>query len=128
MSKSALVKTTMAAGLLILSSCTDADVAARSINTAANNFEIMRRVVLYNTRTDAYIIQVEGKCVIENIGKDKPFAIICKDSPTEYKRTVFTLSADVTAIVQQIEMDPANPYRYQVLYKPEFVFPSIRYK
>lgn len=44
-----------------LIACSDnASVASANLSTAADNFEINRRVVFYNGITDAYILTIEG--------------------------------------------------------------------
>lgn len=59
---------------IIVGSCSsDAYVASQNLSTAADQFEIYRRVVFYNGITDEYILVVEGYCSIEIDGYDDQF-------------------------------------------------------
>ena len=60
-------KSIIAAGFLMcigLSGCNDADIASQNLSTAADNFQINRRIVFYNGITDTYILTIEGLCSI----------------------------------------------------------------
>lgn len=66
-----------AAAALTLTSCAnDADVASRNLSTAADNFEIPRRIVFYNGITGEYILTIEGLCSQQPDGKK--LAVVCK--------------------------------------------------
>lgn len=49
-----------------IAGCSDADVASRNISRAADQFEIVRRIIFYNGVTGGYILTVEGLCSIGN--------------------------------------------------------------
>ena len=44
----------------------DAHMASRNLSKAADNFEIVRRVVFYNGITDSYMLTIEGLCSIKD--------------------------------------------------------------
>lgn len=51
---------------LAMTGCNDdATVARRNMTKAADNFELMRRIVFYNVRLGQNVVTVEGKCSIE---------------------------------------------------------------
>lgn len=73
------LKTIAATALLIggLTACSDdADVASKNISKAADNFEVQRRVVVFNGITDQYLLEVTGRCSILDEGKQ--LEITCK--------------------------------------------------
>ncbi|HXJ61925.1 MAG TPA: hypothetical protein VNU68_35245 [Verrucomicrobiae bacterium] len=113
-------------GLLALMSCDkDADVASRNISTAADNFEIDRRVVFYNGITGNYILQIEGKCSIGPAATPKAIYVICKTGPGAYKKHFLGVSDNVTYFAEQLEPAPASTYRYRVVFKPTVIIPDI---
>lgn len=112
--------------LLALASCDkDADVASQNISTAADNFEIDRRIVFYNGITGDYILQIEGRCSIGPAATPKSIYVICKTARNAYKKHFLGVSDNVTYFVEQLEAAPASTYRYRVVFKPTVIIPDI---
>jgi hypothetical protein len=110
--------------LVILTSCgTDAKVASKNLSTAADMFEIDRRVVFLNGITGEYILVVEGRCSIYDEGYQ--LELTCKTGPGSYKKHFLGLSDNVTYFAEQIEGQDLSVYRYRVIFKPETIIPNI---
>ena len=110
--------------LVILTSCgTDAKVASKNLSTAADMFEIDRRVVFLNGITGEYILVVEGRCSIHDEGYQ--LELTCKTGPESYKKHFLGLSDNVTYFAEQIEGQDLSVYRYRVIFKPETIIPNI---
>lgn len=113
-------------GLLALASCDkDADVASRNLSTAADNFEINRRVIFYNGITGEYILQIEGLCALGNSDTYKRMSVTCKTGPGAYKKHFLGLSDNVTFFAEQIEPAKASTYFYRVVFKPTVIVPAV---
>jgi len=111
---------------LALAACDkDADVASRNISTAADNFEIARRVVFYNGITGDYILQIEGLCSLGNNDTPGRMSVICKTAPGTFKKHYLGLSHNVTFFAEQLEPAKASTYRYRVVFKPSVIIPDI---
>lgn len=110
-----------------LSAChDDADIAQRNMTKAADNFEIMRRVVFYNAIRDTYMLEVIGLCSVE------PGALrlsdICKTGPDQYKRHFLGYSDNAPYFVEQLESVPVNVYHYRVTFKPQSILPDVDFR
>lgn len=116
--------------LPVLASCeaTDATVATENIKKAADNFEVNRRVVFYNGITDAYILEIEGRCSMDLNSTGKAFNVICKTGEGMFKRHTLVLSDNVTAFVEQLEPVAASVYHYRVVFKPQAIIPDVNFK
>ena len=80
--RSILLAATVILSLTTLTGCEkDSDVVSRNLSTAADNFEIPRRVVFYNGITGDYILQIEGLCSLGNNDGPKRLTVICKTGP-----------------------------------------------
>jgi hypothetical protein len=112
-------------GAFGLSACSDADVASSNISKAADNFEVNRRIVLYNGITGEYLLTIEGLCSLGNHDKARELSVTCKTGPTFYKKHFLGLSDNVTFVAEQIEPIAASPYQYRVTFKPLSLVPSI---
>lgn len=110
---------------VILSACSDADVASNNLSKAADQFEINRRIVFYNGITDAYIMTIEGLCSLGNQDKEKRLSVTCKVGPNTFKKHFLGISDNVTFFVEQIEPVAASPYQYRVIFKPLAIIPDI---
>jgi hypothetical protein len=110
---------------LALAACNDANVASHNISKAADNFEIMRRVVFYNGITGDYILSVEGLCSIGNQDKAREVSITCKTGPGSYKKHFLGLSDNVTFFAEQLEAKEASASRYRVVFKPSVIIPDV---
>jgi hypothetical protein len=112
--------------LPLLAACApDADVASRNISTAADNFEINRRVVFYNGITGDYILSVEGRCSLGNHDTNRRMSVICKTGDNTYKKHFLGLSDNVTFFAEQITEAKASKYFYRVVFKPSAIIPDV---
>lgn len=111
-----------------LSACSDADIASANLSTAADNFEINRRVVFYNGITGDYMLSIEGLCSLGNADTLQKVSITCKVGPKDYKKHFLGLSDNVTYFIEQLEPAKANAYHYRVIFKPAAIVPDIEIK
>ena len=58
---------TIAAACALVGCSRDADLVSQNISTAADQFEIMRRIVFYNGITGEYILSIEGQYALRPI-------------------------------------------------------------
>lgn len=119
---------TALAGTLALTACNDADVASQNLSTAADNFEIMRRIVFYNGITGEYMLSMEGLCSLGNFDKAREVSVTCKTGPKQYKKNFLGLSDNVTFFAEQLDDADVSTYHYRVIFKPQTILPDIDFK
>ena len=107
-----------------LTSCMvdDAQVASRNLSRAADNFEILRRIVFINGITDKYLLEISGYCSMENLGNR--LAVTCKVGP-KYKKHYLGLSDNVTYLSEQIDGKNVSTSFYRVVFKPSVIIPDL---
>lgn len=117
---------------LLFVGCTedDAVIAKRNTAKAADNFEVNRRIVFYNTWTDTVMQQIEGLCSIEYGNR---VSVICKvgvaaNGDVVVKNSLISMSGQVTVFVEQLESLPVNVYHYRRTFKPQSVIPDIDFR
>lgn len=123
------IATILGAVLLIggLSACTDdADVVSENLSKAADNFEVNRRVVMFNGITDEYLLTVEGACSITDEGNQ--LEVVCKVGEGTYKKHFLGLSDNVSYFVEQGEPVEASAYHYRVTFKPQTILPDVDFR
>jgi len=112
--------------LVVLSACSDADVASSIISKAADNFEVARRVVFYNGITGEYMLSIEGYCSKGNDDTSQKVTITCKTGLSEYKKHFLGLSDNVTYVIEQVEPYKTGTSHYIVNFKPSVIIPDVR--
>lgn len=110
----------------LLSACaTEADVASENTSKAADQFEIVRRIVFYNGITGDYILVIEGLCSLGNYDPAGSLSVVCKTGMNEYKKHFLGLSDNVTYFAEQLEAAQVNTYHYRIIFKPSVIIPDV---
>lgn len=113
-------------GVLLLAGCSsDADVASKNLSTAADNFEIERRVIFINGITDKYLLVIEGRCSLGNHDEPDELSVTCKIGDDKFVKHFLHLSDNVTFLVEQTKAEPVSTFHYRVVFKPEEIIPDI---
>lgn len=113
--------------ILSLGACVDdAQMASHNISEAADNFEILRRIIFYNGITDKYILSIEGLCSFTNTGRQ--INAICKKGAGSYVKHSMGLSHNVTYFSEQMRAESVSTYHYRVVFKPQSILPDIDFK
>lgn len=112
-------------GLFLTSCAPQADVASQNISTAADNFEIERRIVFYNGITGDYILQIEGLCSLGNNDPARELSVTCKTGANTYKKHFLGLSDNVTYFAEQMDAVQSDIYHYRVIFRPSVILPNI---
>jgi hypothetical protein len=102
-----------------------ADVVSENLSTAADNFELDRRIVFYNGITDTYMLEIEGRCALGNADGPDKVTVTCKTGDDEYKKHFLGLSDNVTYFVEQLEGADVSEYNYRVRFRPETIVPDL---
>jgi len=108
----------------------DADVAAKNIGKAAEQFEVARRIVFFNGITDKYLLEIDGFCSVEtsDSGLAGSIEVTCKVSDKkggQFKKSFMGLSDNVSYLVEQIDPIHVSTTRYRVIFKPETIIPNL---
>lgn len=105
---------------------TDAQVASHNLSKAADMFEIERRVVFFNGITDTYLLNIEGRCSIEDEGTQ--LEVTCKIGEDKFKKHFLGLSDNVSYFVEQVDVADADEYHYRVIFKPKSIVPNVDFE
>lgn len=118
---------TAAVAILALAGCSsDADVVSENLSKAADNFEVSRRIVMFNGITDQYLMVIQGNCSIKDQGNQ--LEVTCKVADGQYKKHFLGLSDNVSYFVEQGEPVKASANHYRVIFKPQSIVPDVDFK
>lgn len=93
--------------------CTAAENVNYNLSQAADNFECLRKITVYNARTDLIVMEMEGAMSLSNNGSNE-LVVTCKTGPGEYKKNYIYLNEYVIYVVEDITGTQTNPYHYKV--------------
>lgn len=94
-------------------SCTAAENVNLNLSQAADNFQVLRRITVYNARTDLIVMEMEGYMSISNNATNE-LVVTCKTGPSNYKKNYIYLNEYVIYVVEDMDATNTDPYHYKV--------------
>ena len=102
--------------------CSQARNVNFNLSQSADNFECLRRIRVYNARTDMLILDMEGYMSISNNSNDE-LVVTCKTGEDTYKKNYVYLNEYVLYVVEDINDTVTDPFHYEVHYY--FALPDV---
>lgn len=123
--KPAIIGSALAAGLLLSAAGCDSDAAKvnENITTAADQFEVQRKIVGINGITDTPAFEVTGRCSINDQGHQ--LEVICKHGPDDYRKHFVGISDNVYYVATQLEGINVSEYHTRIIIKPLNIIPEF---
>ena len=94
-------------------SCSAASNVNHNLSQAADNFQVVRKITVYNARTDLIIMEMEGYMSLSNSATNE-LVVTCMTGPNEYKKNYIYLNDYVIYVVEDITGTATDPYHYKV--------------
>lgn len=93
--------------------CTEAENVNYNLSQAADNFEVVRKITVYNARTDLIIMEMEGLMSLSN-NSSRELVVTCRTGENEYKKNYVYLNDYVIYVVEDITGTVTDPYHYKI--------------
>ena len=100
-------------GCIGLCSCSQADNVNHNLSQSADNFECLRKITVYNARTDLIIMEMEGYMSLSN-NTTNELVVTCKTDVNEYRKNYIYLNEYVIYVVEDITNTSTDPFHYKV--------------
>ena len=97
----------------LLAGCTEANNVNHNLSQAADNFECLRKITVYNARTDLIVMEMEGYMSLSN-NSTSELVVTCKTGANEYKKNYIYLNEYVIYVVEDITGTATDPFHYKV--------------
>ena len=110
-----LLITVLALSLVCFASCNASDTVNHNLSVKADNFECLRRITVYNARTDLIVLEIEGYMSLNN-NTHSELVVTCKVGDDQYKKNYVYLNDYVIYVVEDITGTKTDPYHYQVIF------------
>ena len=99
--------------IFAFSGCTAADNVNHNLSQAADNFQVVRKITVYNARTDLIVMEMEGLMSLSNSSTNE-LVVTCKTAPGQYRKNYIYLNDYVIYVVEDITGTVTDPYHYKV--------------
>ncbi len=109
---------------LLLTGCVfeqEADKVTRNLSLQADNFNVTRRVTVYNCRTDKILLEVVGNLSVQKSGGDVD--LIIEVAPGQYKKHFVRLNDWTMYVVEDVSGAFADRYHYTINFLPDSIMP-----
>lgn len=110
--------------ILILVGCgmTEADKVSENVSKEADNFNVLRRFAVINTRTDKVEFELIGAFSLDASQYPK-ISVIVEQEDGSYFKHIIGLNDDTFYVVEDLGGAAVNKYKYEVNYIPESILP-----
>ncbi len=98
---------------ILFAGCTAASNVNHNLSQAADNFQCLRKITVYNARTDLIIMEMEGYMSISN-SSNRELVVTCMTGANKYQKNYIYLNDYVIYVVEDITGTSTDPYHYKV--------------
>ena len=109
---------------LLLTGYREANRVSRNLSRQADNFNIVRRLTVFNMRTDRCIMTMTGKMSIQNEGNNELAVIVEIDRKNNiYQKHFIYLNEWTMYTVEDVTGSKVSRYSYEVEFLPQMIAP-----
>lgn len=108
----------------MLVGCTEASKVSYNVSQEADNFNVLRRFAVINTRTDKVEFELIGafSLQVEN-SHDNQVEVIVELEDGTFKKHIIGMNENTMYVVEDLGGAKVNKYKYEVNYIPETIVP-----
>ena len=109
---------------MTLAGCTEVSQVSYNVSQEADNFNILRRFAVINTRTDNVEFELIGafSLQVEN-SHDNQVEVVVELEDGTYKKHIIGMNENTMYVVEDLGGAKVNKYKYEVNYIPETIVP-----
>lgn len=102
--------------------CRESNRVSHNISKEADNFNVTRRLVVINARTDKPLFELVGNFALSN-NDENELEVVCQTGKNEFKKHYIYLNEYTIYTVEDISGANVNKYKYEVNFLPETIQP-----
>ena len=106
------------------SGCTESAKVSHNVSKEADNFNVVRRITVFNIRTDKVLLQMTGTFALQNSSENE-LEVICELPGERYQKHYIYLNDWTTYIVEDLDESQVDKYSYELNFLPEMV-PGVK--
>ena len=110
-------------GMVGMVGCTEANTVSTNISKEADNFNVTRRLVVINGRTDTIIFSLVGNFSLTVDQEENQLEVIAEVRDGVYRKHFIGLSDELMYFIEDVGETEVSKYDYEVEFIPEKVIP-----
>jgi hypothetical protein len=103
--------------------CTAADTASWQTSDAADNFEVVRELTVFDNCTGQILFIAEGRMSINVDSSDSQLEIMVAQPDNHYEKHYVGLNETTTYVVRDISGVDVENFRYRIRVNPDMLIP-----
>lgn len=103
--------------------CTEVNQVSHNVSQEADNFNVIRRITIINSRTDKAEFELVAAFSLQVDSAENQLEIICETGENEYKKHFIGLNDETMYVVEDISGAEVDKYHYEVNFLPEQILP-----
>lgn len=110
--------------MVSMTGCVDeATVVSRNVSKEADNFNVVRRLTVINTRTDKCLLQMTGKISIEDVADGIAVLVEVDRDKGIYQKHWVYLNENTMYTVEDLNGVSVSKYAYELEFMPQELVP-----
>jgi hypothetical protein len=102
---------------------TQAEKVSQNVSQEADNFNVIRRLTVLDTRTDTAMFELIAAFSIEVDHSDNQLEVTCETGANQYNKHFIGLNRDTVYVVEDISGASVSKYHYEINFQPEAIVP-----
>ena len=105
-----------------LCGCEEADRVSYNVGKEADNFNVSRRITVFNIRTDTVLMQMTGKMSLKNNDSNE-LVVLVEVEKGVYQKHFIYLNEYTMYTVEDLNGTAVSPYAYELEFLPQELVP-----
>lgn len=103
-----------------LAACRESSRVSYNVSKEADNFNVMRRIVVLNVRSDTVLYELTGRFALQNDDANE-LVVVCETDEGKYKKDYIYLNDWTTYVVEDMDGNDVDQYHYELNILPQMV-------
>lgn len=108
---------------LPLAGCNEAERVSYNLSQQADNFNVLRQVTVINCIANDVVFQMTGKMSIAADTSENQLEMVVENEDGTYSKHIIGLSDNVTYVVEDIDTNYVEKYKFVINYNPKMWIP-----
>lgn len=108
--------------VVLLCGCRESDMVSWNVSKEADYFNVVRRITVFNIRTDTVLLQMTGKFALKNNSANE-LCVIAEIEKGVYQKHFVYLNEYTMYTVEDLSGTEVTPYAYELEFLPQQLSP-----
>lgn len=105
-----------------LTGCRESTRVSYNVSKEADNFNVVRRITVFNIRTDTVLLQMTGRIALKNNDHDE-LVVLAEVEKGVYQKHFIYLNEYTMYTVEDLNGTEVSPYSYELEFLPQTLVP-----